>query len=114
MLEVFVREAWARARFNGEIAIWDLLLRDASGLVSCEAIGSERGLLGFWVELCLEPAAHSGHQPTSDPEPSQPSLACEYCGSWRLMLVESTGKPSWQGLLSYQSGSVPLVVRRGK
>jgi hypothetical protein len=65
MLEVLVREAWARAWFNGEIAIWDLLLGDASGLVPCEAVESERGLLGFWVELCLEPAAHSGHQPTS-------------------------------------------------
>ena len=34
-------------------------------------------------------------------------IVCEHCGSDRVVLAESTGKPSWRDLLGYASESVP-------
>ena len=43
----------------------------------------------------------------NDPERHIPEVVCEHCGSDRLVLVESTGKPSWRELIGYAGSSVP-------
>ena len=55
----------------------------------------------------LKPATRSNLKTLEEPEYCQPSIVCEHCGSERLILMESTCKPSWRELIGYKGNSVP-------
>ncbi len=92
---------------------WTQLIQPAS-LTKVRYFGGwSNSKVAEYTQQCkaLSPISPSTIMPCEPTHQSAPwsDVLCDHCGSDRLVLQESTGKPSWRNLLGYQSESVPWV-----